>query len=156
MLSISIFSALIYAYHMILSARIFSVTQYVILEEKNQHQKSMVLIAFLCDELKIPCFSILFCKLSIPLIYLFLVFLKLRAIQIWLPFVCRKLQCPENLFDKRERRRIVIEPGVRVSRCFEKIVYYCYSFFLRVILTQTILLIDITSFYYSSSLERRL
>ena len=67
MLSISNFCSFIYAYNMLVSKRNFSTTQHVILEEKYQHSKSMVL-SFFRDPLK----SILYCKLSVLTICLFI------------------------------------------------------------------------------------
>ena len=95
-----------------------------------------------------------FYKRSSLSIYLFILFFNFLLIQNWLPFVCWKLQCHENLIDRRKRNRIIIKPGVRVLSCFEKIERYCLLFFRQIILIQTIFLINIHIFYQFSLLER--
>ena len=95
-----------------------------------------------------------FYKRSSLSIYLFILFFNFLLIQNWLPFVCWKLQCHENLIDRRKRNRIIMKPGVRVLSCFEKIERYCLLFFRQIILIQTIFLINIPIFYHFSLLER--
>ena len=127
----------IYAYNMLMSKKIFQQYSMLFLRKIIRIRSRWYLFIFLLffgDILKIPLSSNLFVNFRYYLsIFLFLVFLKFRVTQIWLLIVCWNNRGPKIWLTCVREENLIRARGLCVKLVW-KIVNYCLSLFIQVIL----------------------